>query len=103
MEITKEQIDALNQYQNNGKFHPFTCLNDGDEKHIMYEFNQYHPNENYDEYIDEQKKIVNFPGAEFTQTNLIATEKGWVCPVCDYKQPIKKESVEFITTLSKNS
>jgi hypothetical protein len=23
---------------------------------------------------------------EFNQTNLIATEGGWICPVCDYTQ-----------------
>ena len=82
-----EQVKALNEFQNAGRFHPFTCLNDGDEAHIAYEFEKAHPGKNYDEYIKEEKaKGVNFPEMAFTETNLIATNDGWICPVCDYKQ-----------------
>jgi len=24
----------------------------------------------------------------YTETNLVATQEGWICPVCDYKQKI---------------
>lgn len=54
---TKEQIDKLNAHQQNGRFHPYTCGgNRTDEKHLDGE------------------------GV------LVATENGWVCPYCDYKQ-----------------
>jgi hypothetical protein len=55
---TKEQIDKLNAHQQNGQFHPYTCGsgNRTDEKHLDGE------------------------GV------LVATENGWVCPYCDYKQ-----------------
>lgn len=85
--FTPEQVESLNNYQNEGKFHPFTCANDGDQEHILYEFNREFPNGNYEEYIKEQKEIgVPFPEMSFNSTNLIATEEGWICPVCDYKQ-----------------
>jgi len=85
--FTKEQIDNLNNYQQSGKFHPYTCPNDGDEIHIKYEFEKEHKGENYDEYIKNQKaKGINYPETAFNETMLIATENGWICPVCDYKQ-----------------
>ena len=31
-------------------------------------------------------KGVNYPAAIFNQTNLVAKEEGWVCPVCTYTQ-----------------
>ncbi|MGE5510507.1 MAG: hypothetical protein ACM31O_04545 [Bacteroidota bacterium] len=62
---TPEQVEALNAYQRSGRFHPFTCGND--------RFDQAH--------------------AVYTITNglsdygiLIATEQGWICPCCDYRQ-----------------
>ena len=85
--FTQEQVDALNRHQNDGQFHPFTCRYDGDEKHIQYEFQKDHPNDNYDEYIIDQKSQGSrFPEMAFNQTNLLATSQGWVCPVCGYKQ-----------------
>jgi len=85
--FTPEQVEALNKYQNEGKFHPFTCAHDGDEKHILYEFSKKRTNLRYDDYIKQEKdKGISYPHMEFTQTNLIATESGWICPVCDYKQ-----------------
>lgn len=55
---TKEQVDALNRYQEKGMFHPFTCGsgNRTDEKHLDGE------------------------------GILLATVNGWMCPYCDYKQ-----------------
>ena len=89
--FTQEQCDELNDYQTKGKFHPFTCLNDGDVPHIMHEFETQNKgkdyNKDYNDYIQSEKaKGINYPEASFTQTNLIATKDGWICPVCDYKQ-----------------
>lgn len=90
--LTQNQIDKLNEYQESGRFHPYTCLNDGDEKHILYEFNKMFPKGNYEKYIKSQKEKGNtYPEIIFTQTNLIATEDGWICPVCDYKQKYVNE------------
>ena len=84
--FTKEKVDELNRYQEEGRFHPYTCLHDGDD-HIKFEFERYHKGENYKDYlINEKSKGIPYPHMEFTQTNLIATEYGWICPVCDYKQ-----------------
>ena len=61
---TEEQVKALNEYQNNGWMHPYTCGNNrSDKKHKAY-----------------QEKH----GGDFGQ--LVATVDGWVCPVCGYKQ-----------------
>lgn len=90
--LTQNQIDKLNDYQNSGRFHPYTCLNDGDEKHILYEFKKLNLKISYDEYIKrEKRKGITYPEMVFTQTNLIATEDGWICPVCDYKQKYVNE------------
>ncbi len=55
---TQEQVDALNRYQQEGKFHPFTCGSGRrtDEHHLDGE------------------------------GILVATPQGWKCPYCDYKQ-----------------
>jgi hypothetical protein len=60
---TQEQVEALNASQD-GYGHPFTCGGDrGDEAHRAY---------------------AEESGDDFGQ--LIATRRGWVCPVCDYRQ-----------------
>jgi hypothetical protein len=41
MKIDIEKVNNLNKIQNEGKFHPYTCGNDGDEKHILYESAKY--------------------------------------------------------------
>jgi len=54
---TPEQVAALNRYQQAHDFHPYTCGgNRKDEWHLDGE------------------------GV------LVATEKGWVCPYCNYTQ-----------------
>lgn len=89
MKLTDEQVDAFNAHQMNEMFHPYTCLNDGDEKHILYEFAKKKTNLSYEDYIKgEKERGVPFPHMEFTETSLIATKDGWICPVCDYKQKI---------------
>ena len=59
--FTREQVDALTAWQTGGGFHPFTCANRNDGNH---------PHE--PEYGDHGV--------------LRATEDGWICPYCDYKQ-----------------
>ena len=84
----QKNVDKLNQYQISGKFHPYTCPNDGDDKHISYEFkSQINSDVSYQSYIDNQKsKGIRYPEMQFNQTNLVATKNGWICPVCDYTQ-----------------
>ncbi len=85
--FTADQVDKLNRYQRQGKMHPFTCIKDGDDAHISYEFAKKHKGENYQEYLKvEKEKGVNYPEMAFTETNLIATKDGWICPVCGYEQ-----------------
>lgn len=63
MKITKEDIDILNQHQNSGRFHPYTCCSyNGCERDKQPNWGQ-----------------------------LIATEDGWVCPCGNYKQEYKGE------------
>lgn len=91
MESTKNQVDYFNSHQNNSMLHPYTCPNDGNDVHIKYEFDKKYPGKDYEEYLKEEKeKGIPYPEMEFTQTNLIATENGWTCPRCDYKQKFNK-------------
>jgi hypothetical protein len=54
---TEEEVCKLNEFQKDGRFHPFTCGGDRrDENHLDGE------------------------GV------LVATPNGWMCPYCDYKQ-----------------
>jgi len=85
--LSKTQVEKLNEHQVSGSFHPYTCGNQGDMKHILHEFNSHHPNKNYNKYIKTEKaKGSKYPEIVFSSTSLIATEDGWICPVCDYKQ-----------------
>lgn len=62
--FTPEQVEALNWYQRNSGWHPFTCGNDRtDEAHMAY-----------------QKEH----GGDWGE--LVAHEDGWHCPACDYRQ-----------------
>lgn len=55
--FTPEQVRELNEHQQNDQFHPYTCGgNRIDENHLDGE------------------------------GILVATEYGWICPYCDYKQ-----------------
>ena len=54
----QDVIDALNRYQQDGRFHPYTCPNRGDGKHRM-------------------TRDLGM---------LEATSRGWVCPDCPYTQ-----------------
>jgi hypothetical protein len=54
---TAQQVLALNHWQHRGDVHPFTCGNRDD-----------HPPDNGE------------------RGRLLATENGWVCPLCDYTQ-----------------
>lgn len=61
---TQEQVDALNRYQREGRFHPFTCGCRDDEAHRA------HARANGD------------PDYGL----LVAGRGGWTCPVCAYAQ-----------------
>lgn len=61
--FTEEQVEKLTQFQNSGKFHPFTCDRQADECE------------------------VNIKPRDYSKDGvLIATENGWVCPCGKYKQ-----------------
>lgn len=57
--FTPDQVAALDKYQREGRFHPFTCENRNDGKH--------RPND------------IDLGG-------LIPTVRGWICQYCDYTQ-----------------
>ena len=57
MVFTPKEVEALNAYQNSRRFHPFTCGGD--------------------------RTDVNHLDGEGI---LVATESGWVCPYCSYRQ-----------------
>lgn len=59
IEMSADQIDQLNRYQNAGRHHPFTCPNRGDGEHRFFNGDL---------------------GA------LVATRRAWICPWCDYTQ-----------------
>jgi hypothetical protein len=54
---TPEQVHALNDFQCNPMFHPFTCLNQGSADHYQGE-----------------------------HAVLVATKNGWICTYCGYTQ-----------------
>lgn len=57
MVFTADEVRSLNEYQASGAFHPFTCGGDRiDEMHLDGE------------------------------GLLVATEDGWHCPYCEYRQ-----------------
>jgi hypothetical protein len=62
---TMDQVDALNRYQRQGSFHPFTCGGErGDAAHKSYAQEKGDPDWGL----------------------LVATPDGWICPVCGYRQ-----------------
>lgn len=84
---TVEEVDRLNRHQNNGCFHPYTCDIDGDTAHVQYEFEQLNYNGTLEQYKQEGiAKGYSNPLGALTETKLVATEEGWKCPVCNYKQ-----------------
>jgi hypothetical protein len=58
MVFTDDEVAALNEYQHSGLMHPFTC---GNRKNI-------------------QETHADGEGI------LVATNEGWICPFCNYKQ-----------------
>lgn len=59
--FTKEQVDNLNEFQNNGQFHSFTCCSP-----------------------ENTSKCERTSGK--SEGVLTATEQGWICPCGEYKQ-----------------
>ena len=66
MIFTPEEVKSLNEYQQAGYFHPFTCGsgNRTDKHHLDGE------------------------------GLLVATENGWVCPYCNYVQNWAHDSMK---------
>ena len=64
--FTPEQVVALNNRQNDGNFHPFTCGSG-------------------DRCGDSHAK---------TEGILVATVRGWICPFCDYTQDWAHDSTK---------
>lgn len=63
-----DSVEARNALQKSGRLHPYTCGNNRtDEAHTAY-----------------QKEH----GGDHGQ--LVATEEGWLCPVCGYTQKITR-------------
>ena len=62
--FTPEQVKALNEFQESGMFHPFTC---GSAERCV--------------------ETVKVGKDEFeVSTTLKATKDGWICPNCSYTQ-----------------
>jgi hypothetical protein len=59
--FTEEQVEKLKKYQENGKFHPFTCCSQGSNEKC------------------ERKNGVG-------EGLLIPSTEGWVCPCGEIKQ-----------------
>ena len=68
--FTKEQVEKLNEYQEQGKFHPFTCCSPEEIKECLRAGKE----------IDGQY----IEGA--SDGILIASKEGWICPCGKYKQ-----------------
>lgn len=65
--FTPDQVERLNLFQEKANgFHPFTC---GSAKRCV-----------------EQIKIGDGEKSFEVSTTLVATERGWICPNCDYTQ-----------------
>jgi hypothetical protein len=89
--FSRKQVENINTFQTLGNFHPFTCLHDGDEMHIAYEFEKKFPHliykKDFEMYCKEQKaRGVNYPDMEFTQTEMVADQFGLKCPCCGWTQ-----------------
>ena len=59
----QEYVDSLNEYQQKGQFHPYTCDRKANECEV-----------------NEKPRDYSKDGI------LIATKEGWVCPCGKYKQ-----------------
>lgn len=71
--FTQEEVDALNDYQSKGKFHPFTCC--GGNKNTPNCFRIKDASE-----LDPNISYADSEGI------LKATKDGWVCPCGEYTQ-----------------
>jgi hypothetical protein len=63
--FSAEQVERLNAFQKDTRFHPFTCGNDrSDAAHVKS--------------ASERN--------EYDTGILVATKEGWICPACGYRQ-----------------
>lgn len=79
----KDVVDKLNQQQKSGEFHPYTCGNCRDKLGIYYARNKVTGEERH---IGLLGKPVGDEEVVIHDRELVATENGWICPTCDYKQ-----------------
>lgn len=73
MNLTQEQIDALNRQQRDRQFHPYTCGS------------------------GRRTDALHLDG----EGVLVATAEGWMCPYCDYRQaygPGDTENAQHLMT-----
>lgn len=63
---TAEQVAALNRWQANADVHPFTCGSGVRMDAAHRAFQASHPDQDFGQ--------------------LVATENGWACPACGYRQ-----------------
>jgi hypothetical protein len=73
MELSKDEIDILKQYQKEGRFHPYTCCS----------------------YKGCKRGVENNWG------ELIPTEDKWVCPCSKYKQEYDGSETNMIELTKK--
>ncbi len=79
---TKELVDSLNWLQKSGRCHPYTCGDCRDTlgtRFIKTEYGLVPEPIDYDRENNLDKIVI-------LDRELIATEKGWICPTCDYTQ-----------------
>lgn len=68
--FTKEEVEKLNEYQKQGKFHPFTCCSPEEIPECL-------------------RAVKEVDGKIIEGTSdgiLIAREEGWICPCGKYTQ-----------------
>jgi len=80
----KELVDKLNKQQRDGSVHPYTCGHCRDKLGTWFlkqtDGTLIPEPKGYDRSGDGWKKLVCL------DRELVATENGWICPTCDYKQ-----------------
>lgn len=76
-------VKRLNENQNNGRYHPYTCSGCRDKLGIYYARNKQTGEERH---IGILGKCNEDEDPVIYDRKLIATKDGWICPTCDYKQ-----------------
>jgi hypothetical protein len=80
---SKELVDKLNENQHSGIYHPYTCGNCRDKYGIYYARNK---QTGFERHMTILGKPTEDEEVIIHDRELVATENGWTCPTCDYKQ-----------------